>query len=274
MIHSVHHLSIATADPDGAARDYELLLGRKPDGAFEAEGARQIWFSTSNLRLAIVSPTGEGPTGEAARTRLADKGEGLWEIAFGVADLSATMKLFERRALAPGAVFARSVQARNKAEPLRASRLGAWTSHGLDIVLVEAPKHAGEKGAQAGMSGLDHVVIRTPDPGRAVEFFGGRLGLDMRLDRTNPAWGARLIFFRCGDLVVEIVHELKAGVGDGPDAFGGLSWRANDLEAARTRLMEAGVDLSEIRTGRRPGSQVCTMRDRTHGVPTILLGLS
>lgn len=96
----------------------------------------------------------------------------------------------------------------------------------------------------------------------------------MRLDRTNPAWGARLIFFRCGDLVVEIVHELKAGVGDGPDAFGGLSWRANDLEAARTRLMEAGVDLSEIRTGRRPGSQVCTMRDRTHGVPTILLGLS
>jgi catechol 2,3-dioxygenase-like lactoylglutathione lyase family enzyme len=274
MIHSIDHLSIATPDLAEAARDYEVLLGRKPDGAIEAEGARQVWFSTANLRLALIAPAGEGPLGEAARKRLGDKGEGLWEIAFAVDDLGKTTNLFERRALAPGAEFARSVEANGAAATLRAARLGVWTSLGIDIVLVEAPRRTGAKGGPASVGQLDHVVIRTPDPGRAVEFYGGRLGLDMRLDRTNPAWGARLIFFRCGDLVVEIVNELKGGVSDGPDSFGGLSWRANDLAAARERLVAAGVDMSELRIGRRPGSQVCTVRDHTRGVPTILLGLT
>ena len=36
-------------------------------------------------------------------------------------------------------------------------------------------------------------------------------------------WGARLLFFRCGDLVVEIAHDLKKGVSDAPDQLWGLS---------------------------------------------------
>ena len=68
--------------------------------------------------------------------------------------------------------------------------------------------------AASAVAGLDHVVIRTPDPERAIVLYAGRLGLDLRLDRSEPAWGARLIFFRCGDLIVEVVHDLKAGIGD------------------------------------------------------------
>ena len=37
-----------------------------------------------------------------------------------------------------------------------------------------------------------------------------------------PTWGSRLLFFRCGDLVVEIAHDLKKGVSDGPDHLWGL----------------------------------------------------
>ena len=73
--------------------------------------------------------------------------------------------------------------------------------------------------------------------------------------------------------MVEIAHELKGGVSQKPDWFGGLSWRVPDIVATRERLMDAGRSLSEVRKGRRPGSHVCTLRDGTAGVPTILLGL-
>jgi catechol 2,3-dioxygenase-like lactoylglutathione lyase family enzyme len=131
-----------------------------------------------------------------------------------------------------------------------------------------SPPLAGEPSAVAG---LDHVVIRTPDPERATALYGARLGLDMRLDRANPAWGARLLFFRCGDLIVEVAHDLAAGVGDGPDRLWGLSCRVPDAEAARERLKAAGLDVSEVRPGRKPGTRVLTLRDGTCGVPTLLL---
>ena len=55
--------------------------------------------------------------------------------------------------------------------------------------------------APAAVEGLDHVVVRTPDPERAAALYGARLGLDMRLDRSTPAWGSRLMFFRCRFLI-------------------------------------------------------------------------
>ena len=49
-----------------------------------------------------------------------------------------------------------------------------------------------------------------------------------------PQWGARLLFFRCGDLVVEIAHDLKKGVSDAPDELWGLSLaRARHRQGAR-----------------------------------------
>src|SRR5258707_12028223 len=97
-------------------------------------------------------------------------------------------------------------------------------------------------------------------------------GSNLRLDRSNPAWGSRLLFFRCGDLVVEIAHDLKKGVSDGPDHLWGLSWRTPDIAKANARLKAAGIDVSEPRDGRRPGSQVFTVKNRTEGVPTLVIG--
>jgi catechol 2,3-dioxygenase-like lactoylglutathione lyase family enzyme len=273
MIHSLHHLSIAAQDADAAGRAYELLLGRAPDGTIEVDGVRQVWFSTANVRLALIAPTGAGALGDAARARLAEHGEGLWRMAFAVADLGKAANLAERRALAPTRVFNLAVESHGAAAGLPAFSLAPAATHGLDIAFVETPGPAiGAAPSPGGIAGLDHVVVRTPNPGRAVELFGGRLGLDLRLDRTNPAWGARLIFFRCGDLVVEIAHMLKAGVTESPDTFGGFSWQAPDIEATRERLSQGGLDVSEARTGRRPGTFVCTVRNGNVGVPTILLG--
>ena len=123
----------------------------------------------------------------------------------------------------------------------------------------------------SAVMGLDHVVIRTPDPERAAALYGARLGLDLRLDRSNADWGARLMFFRCGDLIVEIAHDLNAGVSSGADTLWGLSWRVPDASAAHARLQAAGLDVSELRPGRKPGTRVFTVRDKTCGIPVLVL---
>ena len=108
-------------------------------------------------------------------------------------------------------------------------------------------------------------------PNRAAALYGARLGLDMRLDRTEPKWGSRLMFFRCGDLIVEIVHDLKDEPSDAPDRLWGLSWRVADADAAHARLKAAGFDVSDVRAGRKPGTRVFTVRDSTLGVPTLMV---
>jgi len=89
--------------------------------------------------------------------------------------------------------------------------------------------------------------------------------------RARDEWGARLMFFRCGDLIVELAHDLRAGVSSGPDRLWGLSWRVPDAGSARARLHAAGLDVSEVRSGRKSGTRVFTVRDRTCGVPTLVL---
>jgi catechol 2,3-dioxygenase-like lactoylglutathione lyase family enzyme len=153
-------------------------------------------------------------------------------------------------------------------------------THGVQIVLMPRPRGVRPPtspivaAADAVPMGLDHVVVHTPNPDRALALYGARLGLDLRLDRSNPDWGARQLFFRCGDSVVEIGHGLKQGVSDAPDSLGGLAWRMQHPSEVQARLAGAGFNVSEVRKGRKPGTEVFTVRDRTRGVPTLMLSAS
>jgi catechol 2,3-dioxygenase-like lactoylglutathione lyase family enzyme len=220
----------------GSAEVYETLLGRRSQDGCVRTG-----------NVAIVFSTDGGP---------------LSSMTFATGDLERAARLLERRGVPA-----------SKGETLELSNAA---THGVAIALVErhgkpTPSPATVDDASA-IAELDHVVIRTPNPERAVAFYAGRLGLDLRLDRSNPEWGSRLLFFRCGDLVVEIAHDLKAGVSDGPDRLWGLSWRASDIAKANARLKSAGVGVSPIRTGRRPGTEVFSVNSHTEGVPTIVIG--
>jgi catechol 2,3-dioxygenase-like lactoylglutathione lyase family enzyme len=113
-------------------------------------------------------------------------------------------------------------------------------------------------------------VISTSDPERSAALYGARLGLDMALDRSHQDWG-RLMFFRCGDLVVEVVQRPVAGSDQNNDKLWGLSWRVADIEATRARLLDAGIVVSESRNGRKPGTRVVTVRSSTCGIPTLLV---
>ncbi|MCW5890504.1 MAG: VOC family protein [bacterium] len=119
---------------------------------------------------------------------------------------------------------------------------------------------------------IDHVVIRSADAERAIALWRDRAGLRLALDRPFPERGLRLLFFRSNGITLELATPLPAPASrDVPDALHGVSYRVADLPLVRGRLVAAGVDVSEVRTGMRPGTIVATVRSHTAGVPTLLL---
>lgn len=278
MITGLDHVVIAVRDLGAGVAAYEALLGRAPSWRAEVEGggAEVAVFGLANVAVELVAPAGDAPLAGRLRAVLDTQGEGLASLAVAVDDVERAHRRLARVGLdpepiVPGESVDRASGARRRWRRTRAS-IGA--THGVRIFLLEPdpPPPSVPFGAEASaVMGLDHVVIRTPDPERAAALYGARLGLDLRLDRSNPAWGTRLMFFRCGDLIVEIAHDLNAGVSSVPDRLWGLSWRVPVADLARARLDAAGLDVSPVRPGRKPGTRVFTVRDGTCGVPTLVL---
>jgi catechol 2,3-dioxygenase-like lactoylglutathione lyase family enzyme len=278
IIHALDHVVVAVRHLEPAVAAYRALLGRAPAWRAEAHGggATVVTFALENLAVELMAPSGPGPVAERLQAALDAQGEGLASLAFATTDIERAHRRLVRLGLEPEPIAdGESVDAATGARRRwRRTRAATARTHGVRVFLLQQaplPPSRLEVPGSAAVTGLDHVVVRTPDPERATALYGARLGLDMRLDRSNPAWGARLLFFRCGDLIVEVAHDLKAGVGDGPDRLWGLSWRVPDAEATRARLQAAGLDVSEVRAGRKPGTRVLTLRDGTCGVPTLLL---
>jgi catechol 2,3-dioxygenase-like lactoylglutathione lyase family enzyme len=260
LIAGFDHAVIAVRDLAAGAAAYELLLGRRAETATTRDGVASCLIVTENITVELMAPAGESEAARRLTAALDDGGEGLKSLVFAVRDIESAHRRCERVGLAPEAI--------QPGAKWRSFRASAECTHGVRLFFLqrEAPLAASPP-AEASVTGLDHVVIRTPDAERAAALYGARLGLDMRLDREVA--GRRLMFFRCGDAIVEIVHD--AALTDGRDRLWGLSWRVADANAARTRLAAAGLDVSEARAGMKPGTRVLTVRNRTCGVPTLLI---
>jgi catechol 2,3-dioxygenase-like lactoylglutathione lyase family enzyme len=144
--------------------------------------------------------------------------------------------------------------------------------HGL-AVAVEAERTIAPRATRADAAdAIDHVVVFTPSPSRAIAFWRDRLGLRLAFDREFPERKVRLMFFRSGGLTFEFACSLPAADdADGPDRFYGVSYRVPDLAARRDALLAAGFDVSEIRPGNKTGTRVASVRSDTAGVPTLIL---
>jgi catechol 2,3-dioxygenase-like lactoylglutathione lyase family enzyme len=237
MITALDHISINVNDNAAATALTEKLLGRKVESARAQLG---------NVALQLNATTNT---------------EGLHGLAFAVDNIDATFKTAERRALKP-----------NPPSQNKTVTLDTDATFGVPLSLTDrVPATLSPQLADSPVTGLDHVVIRTTHPNRAVALYGARLGLDLRLDRTEPRWGTRFMFFRCGDLIIEVVHNLNEPASDAPDHLWGLTWRVDDIAAAHARMSASGFNVSEMRTGRKPGTRVFAVRNNTLGVPTLIL---
>lgn len=280
---ALDHVTILVADLEAATRTYARLLGRTPSwqGAHPGDGTANALFRLDDTDLELLSPVGAGAAGDLLRARLVARGEGPLGFALTTSDAASCAAALRSRGL-PAADPAPGL---GHDEPS-----GAWRRWQTVVLPEEAARGILVSGIQhqsprellplgspigaldAGVSGLDHVVVRSESPDSAVSFYGEQLGLRLALDRTFPDWDARLLFFRVGGITIEIAAP-AAPVPQpaAEDSFWGISWRVPNVAAARARLLDAGFDVSALRVGRKPGTSVCTVRGPTHGVATLLI---
>jgi catechol 2,3-dioxygenase-like lactoylglutathione lyase family enzyme len=274
VITGLDHLVVLLEDIEAGALTYQLLLGRAPSWRSESEGAQNVLFTLDNTTLELMAPAGNSPTADRIRGVIKTWGEGLASICFRVGDIAKAHRRLDRVALKPDPVA--EVESRDlgsgKTLHWKRTRVATELARGVRMFFLELTGERPHSAATtaAPITALDHVVVSTEDPERAAALYGARLGLDMALDRSHQEWG-QLMFFRCGDLIVEVVKRPVAGSDPTHDKLWGLSWRVADIDATRARLVAAGVDVSEVRTGRKPGTRVMSVRDGTCGIHTLLL---
>jgi catechol 2,3-dioxygenase-like lactoylglutathione lyase family enzyme len=278
VLASFDHAVIAVRDLDAASAGYAALLGRAPSwrGHHPGAGTANSLFRLANGYVELLAQAGAGPIGDGLRAAIESRGEGLVGLAFGTPDAARCASAWrevgiaatgpdpgEGRDAGSGAVR----RWRTATLPLQASR---------GVLLFAIEHTAGELPQThvdpAGISALDHVVVTSTDLEASRAIYADLLGLRLALDRRFEARRIRILFFRIAGVTVEVAGALgPADPAEAGDRFGGLAYRVDDVGATRERVAAAGFDVSSVRDGAKPGTRVCTVRDGTHGVPTLLI---
>lgn len=274
MITALDHFVLLCPDMHEAVSDYTVLLGREPDWQAESDGAATAMFATGNTAIELMAPRGEGPVASKLREMTKDGGK-LTTLVYRSDDIANDHHLMTRRGLSPSDIVETTSSDRNSGatRAWKRFRIPDEKMAGVKSFILQPDRPLATTAPASGTAtALDHLVINTPNPERAVATYGARLGLTFALDRTAEQWKTRFLFFRLGGLTLEVIHRLgEAHDTQSNDSIWGLTWETNDLAAAHARLSAAGRDISEIRTGRKPGSEVFTVRDHTQGVPTLFI---
>lgn len=134
---------------------------------------------------------------------------------------------------------------------------------------ISIDRELGSAPTATGITGVDHVVLRSRDADDCIRLFNEALGMRLALDQAVPEWGGRMLFFRCGKLTLEVIQHLEEPVES--DHFWGITYLCHDLTATLAALDEAGVAHSELRDGRKPGTLVATIKSHHLGLPTLLI---
>lgn len=273
MISHFDHLTVLVHDVDAAAAAYTSLLGHPPSwrGSHPELGRKTALFGLGNALLELSGPLPDALEAEGLRTHLAAHGEGLSAIAFGTHDADAcSSELRARgvRATPPERGEACGLDGSTRA--YRAFELSPRATRGLPVLVVERPDAqtlmALRDSAPDRAEALDHVVITTADPQAALTLYGQGLGIRLALDKEM--FGSRRLFFRVGRVTLEIVQDAKLSERD---RFFGAAYRVRDLEATHARLRQAGLHVSDVRSGRKQGTGVFSLRDPLFGVPTLII---
>jgi catechol 2,3-dioxygenase-like lactoylglutathione lyase family enzyme len=274
VISGLDHIVVLVSDIEAAAASYQTLLAHAPSWRSGGEGAEHVLFTLDNMTLELVAPVGEGATADRVRAAFAEQNEGLASICFRTNDIAKMHRRLERLMLKPEPVGEAESQDVTTGATMswKRTRAATDTTRGVRLFFLELARERplSVATAAAPIRAIDHVVVGTADPERAAALYGARLGLTMALDRSHPEWG-RLMFFRCGDLIIEIAHRPGNNDPNAPDRLRGICWRVDNIEATRARLVSANIDVSEVQAGRKPGTRVMTVRGGTCGVATLLV---
>ena len=282
MFNKLDHVIVAVRDLDDATHRYATLFSRGPSwrGDHPGWGTANTLFRLDNTYLELITPHGDGALGRTLSARLDQRGDGPVGLAFATSDLPTAHAQLDANGLEPPPVspgLGRDSDT-GSVRHWRSTLLPEARTRGVLMIAIEheSPDHLPEA-VPAGpedtiVTGIDHAVVQTSDADGAITLYRDQLGLRLALDRSFPDWGMRVVFLRVGGVTVELAQPLRdAPLPAGTDQVWGLSWRVPNADAARARLAHAGLEVSEVRPGRKPGTRVVSVHGGTCGVPTLLI---
>ena len=277
MIVGIDHLVLLCPEINGSIATLQALLGRRADWrSVDHAGAASALFQFEHIALELLAPCGDGPLAERLHELLRERGPGLQTLVLSSDDIAGDQKIFRRRGLAPSVVETGSStdELSGRQRHWQRMRLDDAVTGGIRTFVLQRSNDDPLVRAEAtpdAVHGLDYLVMATSEPVRALAHYGAKLGLELRSDRSDPTAQVRLMVLQVGASGIEIVQRAQGADAQHGDRLWGLTWRTLDIEAAHARLCAAGLDVSEVRAGRRPGTRVFTVRTQTLGVPTLVV---
>ncbi len=119
---------------------------------------------------------------------------------------------------------------------------------------------------QNGATRIDHLVLMTPDLPRTTTALVA-LGLDVR--RERDAGPFQQVFFRLGEVILELVGPMDPGLG--PSSLWGLTFAVDDLDATAAIL---GDRVGRVKDAVQPGRRITTLRGREIGISPAIAFMS
>jgi catechol 2,3-dioxygenase-like lactoylglutathione lyase family enzyme len=278
MLTGFDHVTVVVPELAPAVAQLTALLGSAPffTGGHPELGTQSALFALSNAAVELVAPipAPSDPEGvaEGLRELLAQTGGGLQAIAFTTGDADALSSALRERGVRatkpqPGSAVSSDGAVRRG---YRTVELSPKAARGLAVLAVERPSPLIDAELVTSdpscAHALDHVVVRTSDADAARALYGEQLGIRLALERDLR--GTRMLFFRIGGVTLEVVLDPKLS---DRDALWGHAFRVRDIDAAHARMKSAGLDVSEVRDGLKPGTRIFTARTGTCNVPTLIL---
>ena len=276
MLDSLDHIIIAVEDLSIAIENYTKLLGFPPTwrGVHPGQGTENALFPLDNLYVELLASNGEGAGSDMIKSFLELNGEGLSGIALGTSDIQAAKNKLVGMEIDIGNLIA----GEGKDEDSREIRtwknlfLPFSLTRGVFTFLIQheegsLPTHKEKIDSQVNR--LDHVVINTNDPDGLISLYRDTYGIRLALDQTVEKWGGRMLFFRLNHTTLEIIG--KKDNKEPHDSLWGLAWVVKDIKATYDRLTSAGVEVSEVKDGRKPNTLVATVKSHTCNIPTLFI---
>jgi len=273
---SIDHIIITVPDLASATADYSQLLGRSPSwrGAHPDYGTANTLFKLENAYIELLAVQGEGMAADIVTANLESRGSSLGGIVVGTDNATD----FINHARDKGLAASDPIPGQGVDEITGAARHWHnifWDPAAARGVFSFCIEHDGASSlpeatptGESPITAVDHIVVRTRSADAAKRFYGDQLGIWLALEQHVPDWGGTQLFFRASSMSIEVIASEKAPE---EDDLWGLAFKTASLDTTHQRLVNEGIDVSEIRDGRKPGTRVCTVKSHTLEVPTLLI---
>jgi len=277
LIEKLDHLVIAVSDLDSAVESYTKLFGYGPSwrGVHEQLGTANALFPVENTYLELLASNGnEGAGAAMIKATLELNGEGLAGLVLGTSNIQDLKEsLLESGVELQDLALGEGVDSdQGLKRTWKNLFLPFSLTRGMFAFIIQ--HESGELPSVHGRSSstinkLDHVVVNTNDPEGFKSLYGDTFGIRLALDQTVEKWGGRMLFFRLNHTTIEVIG--KPDEDDPTDKLWGLAWSVEDLKATHQRLVKEGLEISEVKAGRKENTLVCSVKSDTCNVPTLLI---